>query len=101
VELDFGGEHLSCCFVLCWDLWIKSSFEIFFSWSSSSLTQRGVSWKCYPFQCFCGADYLFSSFSKGDRVPTLWWGTGTLLQSQWGVLGLCELWEAGFLAPAK
>jgi hypothetical protein len=29
------------------------------------------------------------------------WGTGTLLQSQRGVLGLCALWEAGLLAPAE
>jgi hypothetical protein len=29
------------------------------------------------------------------------WGTGTLLQSQRGVLGLCALWEAGLLVPAQ
>jgi hypothetical protein len=27
--------------------------------------------------------------------------SGTLLQSQWGVLGLCLLWEAGLLEPAE
>jgi hypothetical protein len=29
------------------------------------------------------------------------WGKEALLQSQWGVLSLCALWEAGILAPAE
>jgi hypothetical protein len=65
----------------------------FFSWSSSSVLQRRVCWICYPLLGSCAANYLFSLFSKGAGVPIFDACGGTLMQSQWGVLGLCALWE--------
>jgi hypothetical protein len=67
-------------------------FWIFFSWRYSSFLQKGVCWKCYPFQdSCCGADYLLFPLSEGTGIPTLWWGMGSLLYLQWRVLTLCTV----------
>jgi hypothetical protein len=42
----------------------------------------------------------FLSSVKGLEFLLFDGGIGVLLQSQWGVFGLCVLWMAGLLAPA-
>jgi hypothetical protein len=76
----------------------------FFLQELNQYPQRGVCWKCYPFQgSCCGVDYLFSALSevRGLEFLLFDWGTGTLLQSQRGVLGFCAPWEVGLLVPAQ
>jgi hypothetical protein len=62
------GFSLLCPY--CW------RFELFFfSWSSSSVPQRGVCLICYPLQSSCcSASCLLSTLSEEASVPTLWWG---------------------------
>jgi hypothetical protein len=38
---------------------------------------------------------------RGLEFPLFDGGTGTLLHSQWGALGLCALCRVGLLAPAE
>jgi hypothetical protein len=47
---------------------------------------------------------LITSFLSSDRwLEFLLFdgGTGVLLQSQWGALGICVLWVADLLAPVE
>jgi hypothetical protein len=57
--------------------------------------------ECDPLQGSCGAAFLFPPLSKGLKFLLFDGGAGTFLQSWRGVLGLCALWEAGFLATAE
>jgi hypothetical protein len=102
VEIYTSGVVLGYGFnILCPCIWC---FEVFFSfsWSSSSVPQRGVCWICCPLQgSGCGADYLFSPFSEGLEFLLFDGDIRALLQSQWRVLGLCALWVAGLLAAAE
>jgi hypothetical protein len=49
----------------------------------------------------CGSSCLFSPLSEEVEFLLFDWHLGTLLQSQWGVLGLCALCEADLHAPAE
>jgi hypothetical protein len=44
---------------------------------------------------------FFRPSSRGLEFPLLHECLGALLKSQWGVLGLCVLWEAGLLASTE
>jgi hypothetical protein len=59
--------------------------------------------KCCPLHVSCfGANHLFPPLSDISRVPVPYdGGAGTLPWSQWKVMDLCSLWEAGLLAPAE
>jgi hypothetical protein len=73
----------------------------FFSWSSSSFLRKGYAGNVTPVRVL--VLMLITSFLpsvKGLEFLLFDVDVESLLQSQWGVLGLCALREAGLLASA-
>jgi hypothetical protein len=65
----------------------------FLSWCSHSIPQRGVRWILYPCRVLVVVPITsFFSSARGLEFLLFDGGARALLQSHWGILGLCALW---------
>jgi hypothetical protein len=81
---------------------IVGVLSFFFSWRSSSFPQSGYAGNVTPSRVLVVVRITsFLPSVRGLEFLHFDRGVGIVLQSQWGMLSLCALWEAGILIPAE
>jgi hypothetical protein len=77
-------------------------FEFFSPGAPAFFIREGYAGNITPYRVLVVVQFIsFLPLVRGLEFVLFDGNTGTLLQSQWGVLGLCALWGAGLLAPAE